>query len=486
MTNEATTTAAGAIGSRLALALEQFLQTTSKRDDHLVKLLTVMAKLLADSRPTPVDLAPLAAAIEQAAGRTPPEQQHDDDASEALQRSYAAFYTLANEVRAAIRDIAEVLQRQTDMNDLVLRLTSDQDQRLGALEAEVPGVEPRSLDETAAEPCDEEAQAFLRQSEIFGPLSDEALGRVLASGHIETYGAGATVFGLGEPIAAVHIVRSGIVEVCAPGDEPNELSVIAYLTSGDSIGEMSALIPNEVRSSVGRVPESADALVIEREAFLRLLDDVPEVATRLASVFALRLRSGASRVQSPARQRELRGSLRYFDLTEVVQALLSSDERTGSMTVRASTDEVIAEFYLDAGYVRYARLGRLEGEEAFFQLFQTDLSGGTFHFREDAPPEALGETAEIHTPGTSLLYEAARLAAELPSFREIIPDPDRIYTATTDTLELEDGAPRDAAEEMWGMLRDGASAARMVEQLPRSQQAVYRVLAQLIHSGKVK
>ena len=45
--------AAGVIGSRLVQALEEFLDSTSRRDEHLVKLLTVMAKLAASAQTSP-------------------------------------------------------------------------------------------------------------------------------------------------------------------------------------------------------------------------------------------------------------------------------------------------------------------------------------------------------------------------------------------------------------------------------------------------
>ncbi|HQE62084.1 MAG TPA: hypothetical protein PLV10_07420, partial [Candidatus Latescibacteria bacterium] len=107
--------AAGVIGSRLVQALEEFLDSTSRRDEHLVKLLTVMAKLAASAQtPLPggaahleaADVSGVVAALEKIAERSVPAG--------------------STAVQAPVPDITAVLEKQNQTNELLVRLITEQ------------------------------------------------------------------------------------------------------------------------------------------------------------------------------------------------------------------------------------------------------------------------------------------------------------------------------------------------------------------------
>ncbi len=469
--------AAGVIGSRLVQALEEFLDSTSRRDEHLVKLLTVMAKLAASAQtPLPggaahleaADVSGVVAALEKIAERSVPAG--------------------STAVQAPVPDITAVLEKQNQTNELLVRLITEQARRVS--EAEMKQIPELSDQERWADlqigSFDDKDIAFMKESEVFGALSDETLKVIRANATLEKYEPGKMIFVIGDPVSQVYIIKSGIVEICRPTDDPDKLNVVAYLTAGDSIGEMSILISGDSRSSIARVPQGAEVLMIPHDVFMKLFKALPELALRLATVFARRLKTSIKKERIQTHHRELQGSLEYFDLATIIQTLLSSDERTGVLTVTDEQQEPVADLYFEAGTMRYARYRQLLGEEAFYQLFQTENKKGSFSFKEGKFPEGFDQRAEVSVPGMSLLFEAARLSDELKLLKEQIPDPDKVFKPKVDALEWTDDDNRTLANGIWNMLRRGASVTELTENLPRSEYAIYAVLAEMLKSGQIE
>jgi CRP-like cAMP-binding protein len=515
MKNETPEAPAEVVGVRLIETFEGFLQKLAQRDDDLAKLLIVMGKLSkqisdlaierlvaqpaesssdftdAINRLTdvlerqPWTSPPIASA--QAAGSN---VELDSRIIEAIERLTVLSVPVpaSMESSPANEQLADLLARQTEANELVVRLMDEQSRNLADAQAkhipEQTGEERRGdLEYTA---YDEPEFTFLKESEVFGALSDDTLRTIRANGRIENYPAGKTMFAIGDPVNEVFIVKSGIAEVCRPTEDPDKLSVVAYLTSGDSIGEMSILMAGDTRSSIARVPEGAEVLVLTHEVFMKLFKGLPELALRLASVFARRLKTSIKKERIQKRHRELQGNLQYFDLSTVVQTLLSSDERTGMLTVFDEQEETLSELFFESGRIRFARLGHIVGEDAFYQLFQNDLTSGSFTFKEGRFPEGFEQTTEITSPGMSMLFEAARLSDELALLKEDISDPDQIFTPIAQNLEWEDTYTTTLANGIWSMLRRKSSVFDILESIPRSHHAIYSVLTEMLKNGQIE
>ena len=499
------------IGERLIRAFEAYLETASRREDDINKLLIVVSKLmkqLSDLTPTPIDVSPIAPAIQLAAqsittalGNLPvpppalPAPAPAPDAGKEIAEALAALTKAlcTQEERLQRQEdtgaaLATILERQTETNESLLKYLEAQTRFVAEMDAKRL---PEHTDEERRgdlvfQPYEERDLAFLKESEVFGALSDDTLSTIIANGSIETHEAGKTVFVIGDPVTEVFIVRSGIVEICRPTDDPDRLNVVAYLTAGDSIGEMSIFISGDTRSSIARVPEGAEVLVLTFEVFMRLFKALPELALRLSSVFARRLKTSIKKERIQKRHRELHGDLRYFEMPTVIQTLTTTDQRTGTMTVSDTEGELIAQAFMDSGRIRFAKLGHLQGEEAFYQLFQTPLETGGFVFREGSFPEGFDQGKEITTPAASLIFEAVRLAEELAELKGGVPDPEHVYVPAHATLQWTDDSTRTLANGVWSMIRRKATVEEILESLPRSHYAIYSVLTALVESGQIE
>jgi len=105
----------------------------------------------------------------------------------------------------------------------------------------------------------EEILPILSKISIFGGLSDEQVGRILAKMHRESYVAGQKIIAQGEPGDRIYVVLSGQVKVVAELDgDPMEL--VAY-SVGQCFGEISV---------IGILPHSANVITVEDTEMLSL------------------------------------------------------------------------------------------------------------------------------------------------------------------------------------------------------------------------
>ena len=78
----------------------------------------------------------------------------------------------------------------------------------------------------------------------------------------------------------------------------------------------------------------------------------------------------------------------------------------------ALAEETVAEVVMIEGSIERARTGRLEGEDAFYEIFQS-RDEGRFFFRTVAEPDADSVSKmPIHPTAINLLMEAARRTEE--------------------------------------------------------------------------
>ena len=393
--------------------------------------------------------------------------------------------------------LTQIVQDQRRINILLTRLVRDQDQRIKALE-EGGGVSVSSSAQ-AARPTLEIGKdvpaypigdlEFLKKSEVFGGLSDDALRVLYFKGELRKLSSGEGLFEIGSAADALAVIKTGVIEIARPVNDPNEMKTVAYFTNSDSIGE-NRIVTQSPHRSLARAPGPAEIFLLHRDKWLELLGLVPEFAMLFIEMYAHKLEGTVSTLRThEERQRQLEGNLEYFDLATVIQTLLSTDQRTGILHVNDDKQQTVAELFVDEGTVKRARMGRLSGEDAFYQLFQADMGRGTFFFKEDIEVEE--EEAEMAIPGMSLLMEAARLQDELSAIKDgIVTDPDFVYTLKSDRLvwdDEEEGGEADKilAQVVWSSIGKGMTVTQMVEELPRNEHAVYHVLAELVNTEQI-
>lgn len=397
----------------------------------------------------------------------------------------------------ALDALSLIAKDQRRINILLTRIVHDHDKRL-------KGIEDRGVDSLASEPSTPKPQLvigkdvpayplsdldFLKKSFVFNRLSDDGLRIVYSKGEIRKIPKGGALFEIGSKADTVYVVKTGVVEIARPVDDPNDMKTVAYFTTSDAIGEM-RIITQSPHRSMARAPGGAEVFALERDALIELIGLVPEIAVHFIEMYAHKLEGTVSTLRThEQKQRQLEGNLQYFDLATVIQTLLSTDQRTGVLQVNDDKQQTIAELFVDEGTVKRARMGKLSGEEAFYQLFQAELTRGTFFFKEDIEVEE--EEAEMELPGMSLLMEAARLQDELADIRaSIVTDPSKVYAQKTGELEWDDTESTDEdrilAETIWRAIGKGMSVEQLVDEMPRSEYAVYRVIATLIETGQIE
>ena len=119
--------------------------------------------------------------------------------------------------------------------------------------------------------------------------------------------------------------------------------------------------------------------------------------------------------EPPKENAELEGSIREFNVSDIVQ-FLSGSEKTGKLRLRASQSGAEGSILFAEGTVVHAELGGSVGEDAFFDLM---LWGeGQFSFDPDVEPKE----KTVRQSSTNLLLEGARRKDEWSVLSQHIPD----------------------------------------------------------------
>lgn len=321
---------------------------------------------------------------------------------------------------------------------------------------------------------------FLRQSELFENQPSEVLRAVLAQGQIHEFGPGEVVFRQGDEGDRLFVVKSGILEVLARSAESAEPTPIAYLGTGEVLGEL-ALLTGSPRSATARCPQGAELFAIEKSVFLDLMEQLPAFSRNLCSVLARRLE--ATTLQVPRSSgKQLQGRLEYFDLATIIQTLIGSHQ-TGSLTV-SQDKRRLAELFFFRGNIARAKYRNLVGDDAVYQLFQSPVDGEfSFTGREVAESEI---RADISLPAITLLMESVRLQDELPLLVERLPDPARAFRQKTEQLAWDEPETLEIAAAVWSRIRKGASLEDLQREIPRCSYSIYRTVATLLETGQIE
>ncbi len=320
---------------------------------------------------------------------------------------------------------------------------------------------------------------FLRASDLFENQSDEVIGAVLAQGQVLQFGPGDVVFRQGDKGDRLFIVKEGVLEILAQPTDGAEAQAIAYLGQGEVLGEI-ALLTGSPRSATARSPERAELFTIEKAVFLDLMGTLPAFARNLCIVLAKRLETTTLKVPR-ASGKQLQGNLKFFDLATVIQTLIGSHQ-TGSLVVTQEGGKTkLAEMFFFKGNIARAKFKQLTGDDAVFQLFQSQFEGD-FSFTGKVVNEDEVQT-DITMPAISLLMESVRLQDELPGLQERLKDTDRVYKQTAGELRWEEPETVELAAAVWSRLKKGASVNDLHRDVPRCSFAIYRTLATLVDAG---
>ncbi len=323
---------------------------------------------------------------------------------------------------------------------------------------------------------------FLKSSDLFESQPAEVLKAILAQGRLDFFGSGAIVFRQGDQGDRLYIVKSGALEVLAAQADGADPIPVAYLGTGEVLGEL-ALLTGSPRSATVRCPEKAEVFVLEKAVFLDLMVTLPAFSRGLCLVLAKRLEATTLKVPR-ASAKQLQGNLKFFDLATVIQTLIGSHQ-TGSLVVTQDGGKTrFADIFFFKGNISRARFKQLTGDDAVFQLFQSPLEG-EFSFTGRNVTEEEVQT-EVTMPGISLLMESVRLQDELPLLEARIPEANKIWKQKAAQLQWDDPDTLELAVAIWSRLKKGASMTDLLRDVPRCSYYIYKAVIGMVDAGLVE
>ena len=185
------------------------------------------------------------------------------------------------------------------------------------------------------------AEAFLASVPLFAALAADHLRSIAAAGRTKTVATGETVFREGDASDGLYIVLSGKVRIYKQSDDGNEVDLHTG-AAGEYFGEL-ALIDGGPRSASVTSLAPCEFFVLERDTFLSLLTQSPQLlATTLANL-SQAVRATSERVFREAMQQQaIRTEMelaRYRSLAQMV-AGVAHEINTPLGTVNTATSVV--------------------------------------------------------------------------------------------------------------------------------------------------
>ncbi|OBY25682.1 MULTISPECIES: Crp/Fnr family transcriptional regulator [Leisingera] len=140
--------------------------------------------------------------------------------------------------------------------------------------------------------------ALLAQSALFAGLDRTVLHGLAARAHLRRHEAGAQIFRCGSPGDSMMAIARGTVRISAMAPTARDV-VLTDLNQGDVFGEI-ALLDGGGRSADAHALTNCTLLILERHAFLQVLQTAPDLAVRLIELLCARMRRSDERMMEIA------------------------------------------------------------------------------------------------------------------------------------------------------------------------------------------
>ena len=134
---------------------------------------------------------------------------------------------------------------------------------------------------------------FLGTMHSFSNLSESSLLLLARSSRFEYLAKGEILFFQGDPSESVYLVRSGSIYIVLNSPDGREM-VINEMHTGDMFGEL-GILTKKSRSTSAIARSNSELLALPRQAFLRILDDEPQLARHILEITANRLQMSGKR-----------------------------------------------------------------------------------------------------------------------------------------------------------------------------------------------
>jgi CRP/FNR family cyclic AMP-dependent transcriptional regulator len=139
------------------------------------------------------------------------------------------------------------------------------------------------------------ARATLERCVLFQHVDVAGLDACLACLRLRRFRRDETVFHQGDPGDALHIILSGRVKISSPSDTGVE-AILATLRPGEFFGSL-ALLDGAPRSASATAVEATETLILPRDRFRQLVNDVPAIRDHVLAELAHELRRLTNHVE---------------------------------------------------------------------------------------------------------------------------------------------------------------------------------------------
>jgi CRP/FNR family cyclic AMP-dependent transcriptional regulator len=136
---------------------------------------------------------------------------------------------------------------------------------------------------------------LLSQVDLFAALTPPEVEVLAAACRLRRFKPGQVLFHEGDPGHALYLIQSGLVKVVRIAPDGQE-TILHVAGCGECLGEM-ALLDEEPRSATTEALGEVEALMLDREAFLALLERQPAAARAVMAELARRVRRLNEQVQ---------------------------------------------------------------------------------------------------------------------------------------------------------------------------------------------
>src|SRR5499433_2695397 len=136
---------------------------------------------------------------------------------------------------------------------------------------------------------------FLKNVKLFAELSNESLAKLGSCLKIAEFPASEVIVREGAPGVSMYIIKSGLVEVRKKDTTTGFDFLVAQLSEGAAVGEMS-LLTGRPRSATVTTVQPTVVFTLNRADFRVLLTQHPEISLGLARILAERLEDATRHV----------------------------------------------------------------------------------------------------------------------------------------------------------------------------------------------
>jgi len=140
---------------------------------------------------------------------------------------------------------------------------------------------------------------FFQKNALFSGLSPEELQLVVRTAQKKVYPKNTIILSEGDTSDSLYMVCSGKVKVSIVDEYGKEI-ILAILGPGEYFGEMTAMADGAARSACVMTRETCELMVLQKEAFRKIVKNNPDVVFSLLNKSMERLRDANKKIESLA------------------------------------------------------------------------------------------------------------------------------------------------------------------------------------------